>query len=134
MGRDEGKYNLYIQTRLGFSLEKKGYDFNIFSYIVFIQFIQFVNAFNMSITITNINHIPVKYFHCRGAHLFMDGVISHCHIIWLIWVASCLKSKCFFPLVVIRDRPQMLYSFGKLINRRKDLGRGILVPIFFQGQ
>jgi hypothetical protein len=35
------------------------------------------------------------------------------------------------PSVVLRNRLQVLHSFGKLIKRRKDLGGGgILVPIF----
>ena len=48
--------------------------------------------------------------------------VCHCHIIWLIWVVRYLKSKSLYPSVGLRYRPQVLYIFGKLINRRTDLG------------
>ena len=34
--------------------------------------------------------------------------------------------------MVLRDRPQVLYIFGNLINRRKNLGDNFWFPIFFR--
>ena len=54
--------------------------------------------------------------------MFYPVFILHSHIIWLIWVKYALV-----PLVVLRDRSQVLYFFWKLIKRSG--GGEILVPI-----
>ena len=41
----------------------------------------------------------------------------HSHIFWLIWVAKYWNQNTPHSFCVLRDRPQVLYIFGKLVNR-----------------